>query len=114
MMVMGEMVSLKKNKDFRRIYLKGQSYVSPVIVTYIIKNRRNNIRFGITTSKKIGNAVKRNRSRRIIKEAYREMLPSIKSGYDFVFVARGRTPESNTNEILKHMEKHLKRANILK
>lgn len=111
---MGEMISIKKNNEFRRAYLKGQSYVSPVLVTYVLKNRREFSRFGITTSKKIGNAVKRNRSRRIVKEAYRRMLPSLKSGYDVVFVARGKTPYSNVEEVYKHMQQHMKKAKVLK
>ena len=89
---MNEYVSLKKNNEFRRLYSKGRFYQSPLIVTYVIKTRRNCVRVGITTSKKIGNAVLRNRSRRIIRESYRSLLPELKTGYDIVFVARGKTP----------------------
>ncbi len=111
---MGEMISLKKNGEFRRAYLKGKSYVSPGLVVYVIKNKKNCVRFGITTSKKIGNAVKRNRARRIIKESYRKILPSLKSGFDFVFVARGKTPYLNSNEIFKQMEIHMNKARVIK
>ena len=45
-------------------------------------------RLGITTSKKIGKAVQRNRARRLIKTAYRNLLPEIAPGYDIVVVAR--------------------------
>ena len=47
---------------------------------------------GITTGKKIGNAVKRNRARRIIREAVRALLPEMRSGFDIILVARGKTP----------------------
>lgn len=84
-------VSLKLNKDFRRLYGRGQSLVSPVVVVYVMKNKLNINRLGITVNKKNGCAVLRNRVRRIIKEAYRKIEPNLKKGYDFVLVARGKT-----------------------
>ena len=51
--------TLKENKDFRRLYHRGKSYVSPVLVTYVMKNRKAGLRIGFTTSKKIGIAVQR-------------------------------------------------------
>ena len=82
MIVVGEIVTLKENKDFRRIYAKGRSYPSAVLISYVIKNRCGCVRIGITTGKKIGKAVLRNRSRRIIREAYREIADSVKPGHD--------------------------------
>lgn len=114
MMIVGEMISLKKNREFRRAYAKGKSYVSPILVTYVIKNKKSLLRYGITASKKTGNAVKRNRSRRIIRESFRKILPEVKEGYDIIFVARGQTSLSNTDAIFQNMEKHLKKASILK
>lgn len=84
--------ALTENADFRRTYYKGKSVVTPFVVIYYRKNNQNYNRLGITVTKKIGNAVKRNRARRIIKEAYRELEKSLKTGYDFVLVARGKTP----------------------
>lgn len=111
---MGELVTLKENKDFRRLYSRGRSYGSAVLVTYVMKNRSHNVRIGITTSKKIGKAVMRNRSRRIIREAYFQLADEIKPGYDLVFVARGRTPFVKSTDILRVMRKELKEAGVLK
>ncbi len=111
---MGEIITLKENKDFRRLYSRGRSYASSVLVTYVAKNRSNNIRIGITTSKKIGKAVMRNRSRRIIREAYSQISERVKPGFDFVFVARGKTPFVKSTDILRTMEKELKEAGVLK
>ena len=111
---MGELVTLKENKDFRRLYSRGRSYSSAVLVTYVMKNRSNNVRIGITTSKKIGKAVMRNRSRRIIREAYFQLADEIKPGYDLVFVARGKTPFVKSTDILRAMRKELKEAGVLK
>lgn len=113
-MVLGEIITLKENRDFRRLYAKGRSYPSAVIITYVMKNRCGGVRIGITTGKKIGKAVLRNRSRRIIREAYRELSDSIKPGYDLVFVARGKTPFVKSGDVLRAMKKELKDAGVLK
>lgn len=84
-------VSIKKNYEFKRIYKKGRSFVNSAIVVYILKNRCGFNRIGITTSRKIGIAVKRNRARRLIHESFRQLEDKIPSGYDIVFVARTRT-----------------------
>lgn len=102
-----------ENRDFRRIYARGKSYVSPVVITYVFKNRSHNIRVGITTSKKTGNAVRRSRSRRVIREAFRTMATRVKPGYDLIFVARARTPSVKSTEIAKAMEKQLREAGLL-
>ena len=70
---MSEYVTLKDNRDFSRLYKRGKSFVSPVLVTYVMKNKNNNLRFGITTGKKVGKAVKRSRARRVIRAAYYEL-----------------------------------------
>lgn len=108
-----KIIPLTKNSDFRRAYARGKSYVSPVVVVYVLKNRVRARRVGITTSKKIGNAVQRNRSRRVIREAYRELAPSVKKGYDLVLVARGRTPFVKSTEVARCLEKQLRAAGVL-
>lgn len=111
---MSEYITLKDNRDFSRLYKRGKSFVSPVLVTYVLKNKSDNLRFGITTGKKIGKAVKRTRSRRVIRAAYYELYPDIKQGYDFVFVARGKTPYVKSQKIFGAMKQHLKAAGVLK
>ena len=110
---MGDIITLKRNNDFRRLYSRGRSFLSPVLVTYVMKNRLNVVRVGITSSKKIGKAVVRNRSRRVIREAYRGLSSQVKPGYDIVFVARGKTPYVKSTDILRVMKKELKEAGVL-
>ena len=62
-------VALKQNHEFRRLYSKGRSAVSPYFVLYCRPNRRSYSRLGITTGVKLGNAVKRNRARRRIRSS---------------------------------------------
>ena len=107
-------VSICENRDFRRIYARGRSFVTPVLVVYVMKNRTRLLRVGITTSKKIGNAVKRSRSRRVIREALRAVAPNIKDGYDLILVARARTPFVKSTEVQLVLQQQLEKAGILK
>lgn len=110
---MSDYVTLKENRDFSRLYHRGKSFVSPVLVTYILKNKSDNLRFGITTGKKIGNAVKRSRSRRVIRAAFYELYENLKPGYDFVFVARGKTPYVKSYDVKEAMKKAFEEAGLL-
>ena len=87
---MSSIEKIKENRDFRRAYRIGKSLVCPYCVVYYMKNRQGKIRLGITAGKKLGNAVSRTRAKRVITAAFRECLPEITPGFDFVIVARTR------------------------
>ena len=98
-------LSLKKNGDFLRAYKRGKNYVTPFVVLYVNKNRAKKTRVGITASKKIGNAVARNRARRIIRHALFSVLPADVGGFDFVLVARGKTPYMKSTDLVPVLKK---------
>lgn len=110
---MPEIVTLKLNSDFRRAYGRGKSFAGPILVTYAVRNRLGICRIGITTSKKLGNAVERNRCRRIIRAAFSSVSESCRGGWDIVFVARFKTKKMKSTEIEKIMLEHLRRAGII-
>ena len=87
-------VTVKENYEFRRIYRRGKSSVSPYLVVYCQKNRQGRSRLGVTVSTKLGHAVVRNRVRRRIREMYRLNLPGMKPGYDLVVVGRSRAVDA--------------------
>ena len=109
---MATWVTLCENKDFRSLYYRGQSQVHPALVTYVRKNRFGYPRVGITTGKKLGGAVQRSRCRRVIREAFRPLLPRV-GGYDIVFVARVRTLEYKSNRLQTVVEKQLAQLGVL-
>ena len=111
---MEKLVPICRNSDFRRIYARGKSYVSPLVVVYALKNRTKNVRVGITTSKKVGNAVQRNRSRRVIREAFRALAPRVRPGFDLVLVARGKTPYVKSTDVRRQLERQLQAAGLLR
>jgi len=109
-----DFIHIKKDYEFRRAYNKGKSFVAPLLVVYCLKRRQHCIRVGITTGKKVGNAVHRNRARRVIRESCRHLLPDISEGWDLIFVARTRTAEVKQQEVEKEMLNLLKKAGVIK
>ena len=111
---MKDIVTLNRNRDFNRMYSRGKSYVTSSLVVYVLRNRQKEVRIGITTSKKIGNAVQRNRARRLFRESCRKIISDVKPGYDIVMVARKRTVQVKCDVVLKALTNLLSEANILK
>ena len=81
--------SLKLNHIFRRLY-KTAAQANSYLVLYCRPNHTGKNRVGITVSKKLGNAVIRNRVRRRLREVYRLNEDKFAPGYDIVVVARSR------------------------
>lgn len=92
-------VIINDNKDFLAAYKRGKYICGKACTFYFRKNGKKLNRIGITTSKKVGNAVMRNRARRIIRQAYRENEMSFPVGYDFVVVARDFAAECKSGYI---------------
>ena len=65
------MMTLKNEKEFSIIYQKGQKKHTKYVIIIFLKNKLNEKRFGFVASKKTGNAVKRNRIKRLFREVVR-------------------------------------------
>ena len=91
--------TVKENYEFRRIYAKGRSGVSPYLVVYARPNRRDHNRLGVTVSTKLGHAVVRNRVRRRIREIFRLNQSALAQGYDMIVVARTRAVGAEYREL---------------
>lgn len=92
-------VTLKKNYEFRRLYNKGKSAVTPYMVVYSMKTGRKNRRVGYTVSTKLGKAVVRNRIRRRLREVYRLNSGGLIDNADIVIVARSRSAEAEFSKL---------------
>ncbi|NMA07023.1 MAG: ribonuclease P protein component [Ruminococcaceae bacterium] len=106
--------SLNKNFQFQNVYRRGKNFVSPHVVTYVLKKKGGGLRYGITTSKKIGGAVERNRARRVIRAAFFENLPSAQGSYDIVFVARQPAVRIKSSIMAEDIKYHLEQAQVIK
>lgn len=109
---MKKTVTLKKNYEFVRIYKKGGFFPGKYLVIYVMKNRLGVNRLGVTTNKKIGKSVRRNRARRLIKESYRLYEEFIPPSLDIIFVARAVETEYGFDEIRKEMKFLLKKMKV--
>ena len=105
---------LNENREFQRVYRRGRSYVSPVLVTCVLPRRSGGIRIGITTSKKAGGAVQRARARRVIREAWRAQQLVLPQNADLVFVARSATAGVRMQKVEKAMRAHLSAAGFVR
>lgn len=98
---------IKTNKEFSKVYKKGRFCVCESVCVYYLKNSTPYNKLGITTPKKLGNAVVRNRARRIIRAAYRESEQYIPLGYDLVVVARNGIVDKKSSDIKSFFMKRL-------
>lgn len=88
-----------KNKDFQIVYKKGKSYANKYLIMYVLENKEEENRLGISVSKKVGNSVIRHRVTRLIREVYRLQKNKFKNGYDIVVIARTGAKEKSYIEI---------------
>ena len=105
--------TFKQNKDFRRLYYRGKSKASDTLVTYAMKKRGGSCKYGITTSKKIGNAVARNWVKRRIRQSLTELKPQLKQDCDFIVIARPGVAFMSTAEVKQHLIHVLHLAKVL-
>lgn len=107
-------VYLRGSKDFQKVYRRGKRYESELITAFVVPNKLAHNRFGITTSRKaLGNAVQRNRARRMLRETFRlrePLLTGLKETYDWVFNARRRLPALKTAAAIEEFEKLVERV----
>ena len=103
---------LRKTADFQRVYKKGAYLVSRQMVIYYFPNDAGT-RVGFVASKKVGKSVQRNRCKRILREVFGSLLPSLAPSYDFVIVARPAMKEESFQGALKTMSRLLRKARLL-
>ncbi len=103
-----------ENRLFRRLYRQGKSAVTPLFVLYYRRNGLNINRLGLTTSKTVGKAVQRNRCRRVLREAYRLLEPEMKTGFDFILVARTKTSTVSMNAVKDMLKETLESRGAMK
>ncbi len=86
---------LRRTEDFRRARERAaRPWSHPLVVLYAAPNDLERSRVGVTTSRRIGNAVVRNRVRRRLREAARLVYPAMAPGRDLVFIARAASADA--------------------
>lgn len=102
------MTTLKRNFEFKRAYSRGKTSITGYFVLYVVKTKKRENNVGYTVSKKVGNAVIRNRIRRRLKEAFRSI--SLEACcYDIVIVARTRALNVDYATLQETLERELRK-----
>ena len=102
---------LRSSGDFAAVRRDGRSRTDGLLVLVSRPNKLDVTRFGFIVSKRVGNAVVRNRVRRRLKEAAR--LSQVEHGWDLVFIARQGASSADYHELSGSVKKLLTRANVL-
>jgi len=108
--------SLKKNREFKNVYNNGRSHaVKTLVIYYLAVEDRNNNRYGLSVSKKIGNAVVRNKLKRRLREIIRELEKEFSfSSYDIIFIARKPVVKLDYHKLKKDVKRLYKKAGLIK
>ena len=79
---------LTRKKEFERVFNEGRVFKNNEVVLYVIPNDFLHSRLGLVVSKKVGNAVRRNRAKRLLREAYRLNKHLLKTHVDIIAIPR--------------------------
>lgn len=107
---------LKKNYEFKKVLSKGRFYLGKQLQIVFLKNSMNKKLLGIAVSTKAGKAYQRNRAKRLIREAYKNLEPQVKNDYSIVILIKKEInlKDLRYRDIIVEMQDIFKRAQILK
>ena len=106
---------LKKNYEFKIVLTKGRFYIGKQLKIVILKNGKNFKTLGIAVSTKNGKAFQRNKAKRLIREAYKNLEEKIINGYSIVVLLKKDIDINDMKyiDIINEMENTFKKANII-
>lgn len=105
---------LKSTKDFQRVRRFGKSYAHPLLVLVALPNPGEQVKFGIAASRAVGNAVERNRAKRLVREATRSIIPLMQPGWQVIIYCRRPLHSSTLPAIIHTLRKLGDQAGMLK
>jgi ribonuclease P protein component len=104
---------LTRSTDFKRVRRSGKSYAHPLVILYALKSDPAGVRVGVSAGLAVGNAVKRNRAKRLLRAAMNELLPHTLQGFDLLLIARSALPEADLLQTRAALSTLLDQAGLL-
>ena len=105
---------LSRSDDIQRVRQKGKSFPHPHFVLIISDGEPNEEPLiGVISTKSVGGAVERNRSKRVLREAAMDLFPRLRKGLKLVLIARKKILDADTNEVTFELEKICTKAGII-
>lgn len=104
---------LSRSGEFDRVYRDGSSHATRYLVLYTFPRKdeeREEVRLGVSVSRKVGGAVARNKVKRVLREAFWTLSDKLPARHDFVIVARGEINELIEREGMKGVSDNLEEA----
>ena len=103
---------IKKSEQFKKIIKNNKSIRTKYFYIYIEKHEESTYHFGLSVGKKIGNAVRRNKVKRQLREIIREN--DYQKSIDCIIIVREELNEARFSEIKKDLNHAFKKLNIIK
>jgi ribonuclease P protein component len=104
---------LRERERFEQVRRKGSCWTDRLIVLCALPNGLARSRFGFSVSRRVGNAVVRNRLKRRLREVVRLQLQGIAVGWDVVFIARPPIARADYREIERVVGRLLRQAGLV-
>lgn len=104
---------LTRSTDFKRVRRLGKSYAHPLVVLIALPNEQGGLRIGVAAGRSLGNAVERNRAKRLIRAVLQPELARITRGWDIAFIARQRMVGADFMDVQRALSALLRRACLL-
>lgn len=104
---------LTRSEDFKRVRRSGRSYAHPLVILIVQKSEQGKLRIGVTAGRTTGTAVRRNRAKRILREAMRSLLPNIAPHADLILIARSGLTSATFDETRQALFNLLQRAQLV-
>ncbi len=104
---------LRRRGDFETARSRGRSISNRLAVLIVYPNELGHNRYAFTAGRKIGGAVQRNRAKRLLREAIRNLDPHMAQGHDIILIARNRLqPETHQDEVSVAVRELVRRAGL--
>jgi len=103
---------LTRSEDFKRVRRDGKSYAHPLVVLIAQNSDQSRVRVGVAAGKSVGTAVHRNRTKRLLREAMRTLIPNIASHADLILIARPALVSASLADVRTALLQLLQRAKL--